>query len=204
MGVPRGYFHAESVGDAGHGLPDAAESDDAELLAEQFETVGTVPIALLDLHIKRSGVPGQFHEQRHGVLGDGVIAVMQHVANADAAFLGFLKIDVAGDAGASERIALGVEPVEDGIGAVESDDHDGVGILAAFHDGVLVQCEILVHAHAGHVFEHREVLFERSDHRFDDHRHDHQRQVGAVRLGLENSIHIFTSHHERKRSIQVD
>lgn len=59
---------------------------------------GTVPIALLDLHIKRSGVPGQFHEQRHGVLGDGVIAVMQHVADADAAFLGFLKIDVAGDA----------------------------------------------------------------------------------------------------------
>lgn len=125
------------------------------------------------------------------MLGDGVIAVMQHVADADAAFLGFLKIDVAGDAGASERIALGVEPIEDGIGAVESDDHDGVGILAAFHDGVLVQCEILVHAHAGHVFEHREVLFERSDHRFDDHRHDHQRQVGAVRLGLENSIHFF-------------
>ena len=29
-------------------------------------------------------------------------------------------------------------------------------------------------------------------------------KVGAVRLGLENSIHIFTSHHERKRSIQVD
>ena len=86
MGVPRGYFHAESVGDAGHGLPDAAESDDAEPLAEQFETVGTVPIALLDLHIKRSGVPGQFHEQRHGVLHYGDHAVAEHaMALAQAA-----------------------------------------------------------------------------------------------------------------------
>ena len=142
--------------------------------------------------------------QRHGVLGDGVIAVMQHVADTDAAFLGFLKIDVAGDAGASERIALGVEPVEDGIGAVESDDHDGVGILAAFHDGVLVQCEILV-IRTRATFR-AIVKFRLNGPIIDSMTTGMTTSGKSVRSGWVSKTPSisFTSHHERKRSIQVD
>ena len=42
---------------------------------------------------------------------------------------------------------------------MESDHHDGVSFGATFDDGVFVKREILVHAHAGNVFEQFEVSF---------------------------------------------
>ena len=193
MGVPCGHVHAQSSGDARHGLTDAAKADDAKLLAVQLVAVGTVPIACFDLPVEFADLSGEFHKQCDGVFGHGMVAIVHHIAYADSTFLGFVEIDVTGHAGAAECIAFGVQPIEDGIGAVESDHHDGVSFGATFDDGVFVKREILVHAHAGNVFEQFEVLFERFDHRFDDDGHDHQWQIGAFRLGFVD-FHVFTSH----------
>ena len=74
---------------------------------------------------------------------------------------------------------------------MESDHYDGVGFGATRDDGVFIEREILVHAYAGNVFEQLEVLFERFNHRFDDDGHNHQRQIGAFRLGFVDFIHVF-------------
>ena len=85
------------------------------------------------------------------------------------------------------------------VGAVESDDHDGVGIRAAFHDGVLVQCEILVHAHAGHVFEHRRSSVSNGP-IIDSMTTGMTTSGKSVRSGWVSKIPSmsFTSHHERQ------
>ena len=89
VGVPCGHVHAESSGDTRHGLANAAKADDAKLLTVQFIAVGTIPIAFFDLPVEFADLPGEFHEQCDGVFGYGMVAVVHHVAYADAAFLGF-------------------------------------------------------------------------------------------------------------------
>ena len=191
MRVPCGDLHAVGVCDTGHSLADAAEADDAELLAEQFVAVVAGPVARLDLAVKLSDMACELHQQCHGVFGDGMVAVMHHIADTDDLRLGLLKIDVAGHASAAKRVALGMGAFENRVGAVEADHHNGVGSVATGHDGVLIQCEILIHAYSCNVFQQSETPLERFDHGCNDHRHDDQRQIGAFRLGLNDFDHIW-------------
>ena len=73
----------------GPSVANAAKTDDAKLLTVQFIAVDTIPIAFFDLPVEFADLPGEFHEQCDGVFGYGMVAVVHHVAYADAAFLGF-------------------------------------------------------------------------------------------------------------------
>ena len=168
MAVPYQCLHAETIGDAGDGPADAAESDQTELLAVQPDAVDAAPVAATHLRVKPADLSGELHDQGECVLGHGMVAVMHDVAHADATLARDGKIDVAGDAGAAERKARDMAPnghrVQYVIGDVEADDDDGFGILGAFEDGVGVQREIAVHADAGDIVQQGEVGGERLDH----------------------------------------
>ena len=84
MAVPYQCLHAETIGDAGDGPADAAESDQTELLAVQPDAVDAAPVAAAHLRVKPADLSGELHDQGECVLGHGMVAVMHDVAHADA------------------------------------------------------------------------------------------------------------------------
>ena len=94
-GIKGRHLHAQAPGLAGHGGADAAQADDAQLLAFQFEAGKPAlgPFACPHARCGRRRVPGQGKEQGEGLFGGSQRVAIGRVHDGDAALGGGLHIN---------------------------------------------------------------------------------------------------------------
>ena len=102
-------LHAEGQGPLGHFLPDPAEADDAQGLAEELRALERLLLPLVGLH-RQDGLAvvadGAEHEPE-GVFGHRDGRRGRRVGHEDALFLGRVAVDVVqADAGPDEDLEV--------------------------------------------------------------------------------------------------
>ncbi len=114
--IPGDHVEAHALGDARHLGADAAQSDDAERLAEHLHAFERLPGAGADVAIHAGEVAARRHHQRDGLFGDGRIAIALDGVDLDAERLDLRHAHVARSASAEKDDMLEVPALPHQIG----------------------------------------------------------------------------------------